>query len=224
VLLLEDRNMSTRESYTSEEWAIVSALPSQAAIAAAVSDGVSLFGTIREFNEGLEAVEDGAEAHAGNELIAAILTDMADQAEITADAERMVAEGGTPPPAEEDLVDELPMTAAEPDTEATAEVAEEVFASSSVTDMVTAFEAPEVDPRDPAAFVHEVVANAAQAKEILAAKSAPDEINGYVAWVLEIVDRVINRSKSGGFLGIGGKRVDEEEAEFRAELAAALGQ
>ena len=215
--------MSTRESYTAQEWEIISVLPSQAAIAAAVSDGVGFFGTIREFNEGLEAVEGGAEAHAGNELIAAILTDMADQAEITAEAERMVAEGGTPPPAEDD-VDELPAEAAEPDTEATAEDAEEVFASSSVSDAVAAFGAPEVDPRDPSAFVHEVVANATQVKEILAAKSTPDEVSGYIAWVLDIVDRVINRSKSGGFLGIGGKRVDEEEAEFRAELAAALGQ
>jgi hypothetical protein len=41
--------------------------------------------------------------------------------------------------------------------------------------------------------------------------------------VLDVVDRVINRSKSGGFLGIGGKRVGEEEADFRADLAAALG-
>jgi hypothetical protein len=216
--------MSTRESYTAQEWDIISALPSQAAIAAAVSDGVSFFGTLREFNEGLEAVEGGAEAHTGNELIAAILAEMAEQAEITEEAERMVAEGGAPSAAAVDEVDELPLEAAEPGTDPATDEVEDVVETSSVSDMVTAFEAPEVDPRDPAAFVHEVVANATQAKEILAAKSTPDEASGYVAWVLEIVDRVINRSKSGGFLGIGGKRIDEEEAEFRAELASALGQ
>jgi hypothetical protein len=40
--------------------------------------------------------------------------------------------------------------------------------------------------------------------------------------VLGIVERVINHTKSGGFLGIGGERVGEEEADFRTELAAAL--
>jgi hypothetical protein len=213
--------MSTRASFSAEEWDILSALPSQAAIAAAVSDGVTLFGTIREFNAGMQAIEEGAATHAGNELIAAILTDMAEQAEDLAEAERMLDEGGAPPPAEDD-VDDLPLEATEPGSETTSDLAEEVVTSSSATDAVAAIGAPDVDPRDPAAFLHEVIANATQAREILAAKTTPDETGGYTAWVLEVVDRVINRTKSGGFLGIGGERVDDEEADFRADLAAAL--
>jgi hypothetical protein len=213
--------MSTRASFSAEEWDILSALPSQAAIAAAVSDGVTLFGTIREFNAGMQAIEEGAATHAGNELIAAILTDMAEQAEDLAEAERMLDEGGAPPPAEDD-VDDLPLEATEPGSETTSDLAEEVVTSSSATDAVAAIGAPDVDPRDPAAFLHEVIANATQAREILAAKTTPDEAGGYTAWVLEVVDRVINRTKSGGFLGIGGERVDDEEADFRADLAAAL--
>ena len=218
--------MSTRESYSAEEWDILSALPSQAAIAAAVSDGVTLFGTIREFNEGLQAIEEGAATHAGNHLIAAILTDMAEQAEDLAEAERMVDEGGAPPPVDDDFdsdVDALPPEATEPGSETTGVLAEEVVTSSSATDAVAAIGAPDVDPRDPSAFLHEVVANATQAREILAAKATPDEAGGYVAWVLEVVDRVINRTKSGGFLGIGGERIGDEEADFRSDLAAALG-
>ena len=213
--------MTTRESFSAEEWDILSALPSQAAIAAAVSDGVTLFGTIREFNAGMQAIEEGAATHADNELIAAILTDMAEQAEDLAEAERMLDEGGAPPPAEDD-VDDLPLEATEPGSETTSDLAEEVVTSSSATDAVAAIGAPDVDPRDPAAFLHEVIANATQAREILAAKTTPDETGGYTAWVLEVVDRVINRTKSGGFLGIGGERVDDEEADFRADLAAAL--
>ena len=213
--------MSTRASFSAEEWDILSALPSQAAIAAAVSDGVTLFGTIREFNAGMQAIEEGAATHADNELIAAILTDMAEQAEDLAEAERMLDEGGAPPPAEDD-VDDLPLEATEPGSETTSDLAEEVVTSSSATDAVAAIGAPDVDPRDPAAFLHEVIANASQAREILATKAPPDETGGYTAWVLEVVDRVINRTKSGGFLGIGGERVDDEEADFRADLASAL--
>jgi hypothetical protein len=212
--------MSVRESFSAEEWDILSALPSQAAIAAAVSDGVTLFGTIREFNEGMQAIEEGSAAHAGNELIAAILTEMAEQAEDLAEAERMLDEGGAPPAADD--VDDLPLEATEPGSETTSDLSEEVVTSSSATDVVAAIGAPDVDPRDPGAFLHEVIANATQAREILAAKATPDETGGYTAWVLEVVDRVINRTKSGGFLGIGGERVDEEEANFRADLAAAL--
>jgi len=213
--------MSTRASFSAEEWDTLSALPSQAAIAAAVSDGVTLFGTIREFNAGMQAIEEGAATHADNELIAAILTDMAEQAEDLAEADRMLDEGGAPPPADDDI-DDLPLEATEPGSETTSDLAEEVVTSSSATDAVAAIGAPDVDPRDPAAFLHEVIANATQAREILAAKTTPDETGGYTAWVLEVVDRVINRTKSGGFLGIGGERVDDEEADFRADLAAAL--
>jgi hypothetical protein len=213
--------MTTKERFTAEEWEILSALPSQAAIAAAVSDGVTLIGTVREINEGMAALEAGATAYAGNELILAILDEMTEQAQEVEEVDRMVGEGGAPPPPEDD-VEDLPIDATEPMTETTTDFAEEVVTTASPTDAVAALEAPEVDPRDPNGFLHEVVANATQAREILAAKSTPDEAGSYKAWVIDIVDRVINRTRSGGFLGIGGERVDDEERKFRSELAAAL--
>ena len=214
--------MSVMERFSNQEWEVVATLPSQAAIAAAVSDGVTVIGTIRELNEGAEALNEGATTYPDNELIAAILEDMAEQAREEEEAERMVDEGGTPPPAEDD-VDDLPPEAAEPQADMLPDFAEAVEESASPGDAVAAIEIPEVDPRDPGGFVHEVVANAMQVREILAAKSTPDETAGYRAWVLGIVERVINRTKSGGFLGIGGERVDADEAAFRDDLATALG-
>lgn len=214
--------MSTRESYTTEEWAIISQLPPQAATAAAVADGVSVIGTNREIDAGIDAIEEGSTTYAGYALIAAILAEINEDAEELEAADRMVAEGGNPPPAEDD-VDDLPIEAIEPMTDTEPEFADDVVISASPGDAVAALETPEVDPRDPGGFVHEVIANAMQAREILAAKSTPDEASAYKAWVLGVVERVINRTKHGGFLGIGGERVDTEEAQFRDELAAALG-
>lgn len=214
--------MSSKASYSTEEWEILSALPSQAAIAAAVSDGVALIGTIREFNEGVQAIEEGASNYADNELIAAILEEMNEQAADAAEMDRMVAEGGAPPPPDDDDVDDLPLGGREPISETTSDRAGELVATSSPADAVTALGAPDVDPRDTSGFLHEVTANATQVRQILAAKAGPDEADGYHAWVLDIVDRVINRTKSGGFLGIGGERVGDEEADFRSALAAAL--
>lgn len=214
--------MAGREQFSPEEWDVVSTLPSQAAVAAAVSDGVTVIGTIRELNEGLTALEEGATAYPGNELITAILNDMVEHAREEEEAERMIAEGGTPPPADDDI-DDLPVEATEPRSETNPDFTEEVVTTSSPTDAVAALEIPDVDPRDPGGFVHEVIANAMRVREILASKSAPDEAAGYRAWVLGIVERVINRTKSGGFLGIGGERVGDEEERFREELTAALG-
>jgi hypothetical protein len=217
-----ERAMNGKERFSSQEWDVVSALPSQAAIAAAVSDGITVIGTIRELNEGVDALNEGVTTYPDNELIAAILNDLVEQAREEEEAERMIAEGGTPPPAEDD-VDDLPPEAIEPAAETPPDFTEEVETSASPADAVAAVEIPEVDPRDPGVFVHEVVANAMQVREILASKSTPDETAGYRAWVLGIVERVINRTKSGGFLGIGGERIGAEEAAFRDDLAAALG-
>jgi hypothetical protein len=214
--------MSVKERFSTTEWELISAFPSQAAIAAAVSDGVTVIGTVRELNEGLKALEDGVTDYPGNELITAVIDEMIEQTREAEEADRMIAEGGAPPPAEEDL-EELPIEATEPGAETNPDFTEEVVTSSSPADAVAALEIPEVDPRDPNGFVHEVIANAMIVREILAAKASEAEAAGYRAWVNGVVERVINRTKSGGFLGIGGERVGDEEEKFRAEIVAALG-
>lgn len=214
--------MKTKERFTSEEWTIVSELPSQAAIAAAVSDGLTVIGTIRELSEGMAALDEGATTYPDNELINAILTEMAEEVRLVEEESRMIAEGGAPPPAEEDLED-LPAEATEPRAETNPDFTEEVVTTASASDAVAAVGTPEVDPRDTSGFLHEVLANAMQAREILTAKSTPEEAAAYRAWVLGVVDRVVERTRSGGFLGIGGERVGDEEERFRSELAAVLG-
>lgn len=209
------------EQYSPEEWEILSNLPVQAAIAAAMADGVTVIGSIREFDGGIAAIEAGAVAHPGNALVRAVLDALAEEAREIEAIDRMVDEGGAPLPDEDD-VEDLPIEAIEPGTDLTPGLAEAVVTTASPTDAIVALEAPGVDPRDPDELLHEVVANAMQAREILAAKSTPEETSGYISWVMEIVDRVINRARSGGVLGIGGERVAEDEARFRAELAAAL--
>lgn len=213
--------MTSRADFTATEWELISAFPSQAAIAAAVSDGVTVIGTVRELNEGLKAIEAGPADYPGNELIAAVVHELIEQTREADEADRMIAEGGAPPPADDDL-DELPIEATEPGAETNPDFTEEVATTASPADAVAALEIPEVDPRDPSGFVHEVIATAMQVRELLLAKVPEDEADGYRAWVNSVVERVVNRTKSGGFLGIGGERVGDEEERFRAELLAAL--
>ena len=209
------------DRFTSEEWEIVAGLPLQAMTAAAVANGVAVLGTMRELDEGRAAIVEGAETYPENALIAAILAELAEAVSEAEAAARMVDEGGTLP--DEPAVDEAPDSLIDPEFEPTPGLAGELELTAAPGDAVIALGAPEVDPRDPEAYVHEVVANAAQVREIMAAKATPDETAEYVAWIMAAVNRVINRAKSGGFLGLGGAGVDTEEARFRAELARALG-
>jgi hypothetical protein len=58
--------------------------------------------------------------------------------------------------------------------------------------------------------------------EILAAKAAPADARTYRRWLLAITDIVIAAARSGGFLGLFGRRVTEAERRFRDRLAATL--
>jgi hypothetical protein len=58
---------------------------------------------------------------------------------------------------------------------------------------------------------------------LLAAKSTPEEADGFKRWLLTIAETAANASKEGGFLGIGGTRVSEDERAALEELKAALG-
>jgi len=57
---------------------------------------------------------------------------------------------------------------------------------------------------------------------LLAEKSSSDEANAYIDWTISVAERVANAAKEGGFLGIGGKRVSEEEANVLAQIKEAL--
>jgi len=58
--------------------------------------------------------------------------------------------------------------------------------------------------------------------ELLAVKSQPQESHEYRGWAMSIGDKVANAAKEGGFLGIGGERVSEEEKRVLDAVADAL--
>lgn len=59
---------------------------------------------------------------------------------------------------------------------------------------------------------------------ILDAKATSEEKTRYLDWSISLAERVANAAKEGGFLGIGGERVSQEEKDVIAAVRAAFGQ
>jgi hypothetical protein len=57
---------------------------------------------------------------------------------------------------------------------------------------------------------------------ILQDKATPDEIEAYKRFVLSLAEAAANAHREGGFLGVGGKQVSEEEQAAIDEIAATL--
>jgi len=57
----------------------------------------------------------------------------------------------------------------------------------------------------------------------LLGQKAPSDAQGFKQWLQEVATRVANASKEGGFLGIGGTLVSDEEQRALADTAAVLG-
>ena len=62
-----------------------------------------------------------------------------------------------------------------------------------------------------------------EATDLVADKATPEEAAAYRQFLLGLADTVAHAHKEGGFLGIGGKEVSEEEQKVLDELAAMLG-
>ena len=54
-------------------------------------------------------------------------------------------------------------------------------------------------------------------------QKAPAEADGFKSWLLSLSNRVAEAAKEGGFLGIGGIRVSEQETNAMKATAMALG-
>jgi hypothetical protein len=79
------------------------------------------------------------------------------------------------------------------------------------------------DPFDtPDAQQAKTLAEIEQANAILA-KADPGEAEAYKKWLITIAQRVAAAAKAGGFLGIGGVQVSDEEKVTLAKLSSALG-
>jgi hypothetical protein len=77
-------------------------------------------------------------------------------------------------------------------------------------------------PQDRAAVNAMLIDRCKQAVELVAKKS-PAEADEYKRWVVSLAQKTAEASKEGGFLGIGGKMVSEEENSAVENLASALG-
>jgi len=78
----------------------------------------------------------------------------------------------------------------------------------------------QASPEDARARSQEVIRDAVG---ILEAKASPEELDAYKRFCLEIAERVAERTKSGGVLGVGGKSVSDAEQAALDELGATLG-
>ncbi|MGB9633868.1 MAG: hypothetical protein ACPL8I_11085, partial [Chloroflexaceae bacterium] len=73
--------------------------------------------------------------------------------------------------------------------------------------------------RDPA----RAVAACREAGELLARKAPPDTTAEVRAWLIDLSHQVARAAIEGGFMGMGGERVNQRERAILAELAASLG-
>jgi head-tail adaptor len=61
-----------------------------------------------------------------------------------------------------------------------------------------------------------------EAVGILEAKATPEELDAYRSFVVTLAEAVASAHKEGGFLGVGGTRVSEDEQRALDEIAATL--
>jgi hypothetical protein len=61
------------------------------------------------------------------------------------------------------------------------------------------------------------------ALRLLAEKATPEEVDEYKQFVLEVAQAAAEAHKEGGFIGIGGKPISEEEQAALDEIRAVLG-
>lgn len=62
-----------------------------------------------------------------------------------------------------------------------------------------------------------------QVAAILAARSDPDEAEGFKRWIMLVGQRVAEAAREGTFFGMGGRQISDDEVTMLNELAAALG-
>lgn len=86
---------------------------------------------------------------------------------------------------------------------------------------IETLDSPYVD-LTPDQILDDAVARCRRVSDILDDKATVDEADGYVDWTVSLAEKVANAAKEGGFLGIGGTRVSEEEARAIKAVRRAL--
>lgn len=67
------------------------------------------------------------------------------------------------------------------------------------------------------------IENCRQVASLIEKKAKPEEAQGFKQWLVSVSQRVAQAAKEGGFLGIGGTQVSEQEAATLKELSTVLG-
>ncbi len=164
--------MSTKDSYTAEEWAVVAAAPVVAGSYIAMADpGVtSLIGESSAMMKAMTAGEVPADA---SDLVASIVAGAKEMAE-----------------------------------------KKEKFKMPELS---------EEDKRNPAAAKAELLNQVSAATAAVAANGSEAEAAAYKQWIMSVATATAEAAREGGFMGIGGKRVSDQETAALAELSAAMG-
>jgi hypothetical protein len=80
----------------------------------------------------------------------------------------------------------------------------------------------EMSQNPPADLLPETLAHATQASTFLADRVSAEEAGEFKLWLRGIASEIVLSSSSGGFLGIGGTPVTDEELGFLDHLTGAL--
>lgn len=74
----------------------------------------------------------------------------------------------------------------------------------------------------PNEILEDTIGKCQAAANLLSERATAHEAEGFINWSLSIAEKVANAAKEGGFLGIGGERVSEEEANAISAIRKAL--
>jgi len=81
----------------------------------------------------------------------------------------------------------------------------------------------QIDPAHPDKQENNLLKKICEIRVLLDAKLDPQQADDFKRWLLSIAAAVSKASIEGGFLGIGGEKVSDREAQSLNEIASALG-
>lgn len=116
-----------------------------------------------------------------------------------------------------------------PDNELIQALADAMQDDDPTEDVEAAGDAGETEPnevmeeRNPNLAAESAIELSQASMAILSERATIEERIEFKHWLFAIADQVTRAAKSGGFLGLGGQRVTNEEAVFLAHLKDALG-
>jgi len=103
--------------------------------------------------------------------------------------------------------------------------AEEKFSGSELIHALltgSTGKAPTVPTTASGIFMDDMIANLRQAAHAVRAKATPQEVEDYQEFIMFMTEKVAKAAKEGGFMGMGGQEVTEDEQRVLDEIKLAL--